>query len=203
MKNPSLALMTVALLGAFSLPALAQAPAAATGKVMAASAPGTATIAQTVKVSATVMAIDAKTRQATLKGPKGNMFELAIDPSVRNLEQVKVGDQVVVRYLEALTLTLKKDGKELRSSSQAQDSARSAAGERPAGVAAQQVEVTADVIAINAETQTVTLRGPKQVVDLKVRDPQQFKLVKVGDQVQAVYTQALAMSVEPAAAATK
>ncbi len=200
MKSPSLALVTVALLSAFSLPALAQAPATATGKVMAASAPGTATIAQTVKVSATVEAIDATTRQVTLKGPKGNLFELAIDPSVRNLEQVKVGDQVVVSYLEALTLTLKKDGKELRSNTQTQDGARSAAGERPAGVVAQQIEVTADVIAIDAKTQTVTLRGPKQVVDLKVRDPQQFKLVKVGDQVQAVYTQALAMSVEPVAA---
>jgi hypothetical protein len=67
----------------------------------------------------------------------------------------------------------------------------------------EQVEVTADVIAVNAKTQTVTLRGPKQVVDLKVRDPEQLKLIKVGDQIQAVYTQALALSVEPAAPAKK
>ena len=44
----------------------------------------------------------------------------------------------------------------------------------------------------------VTLRGPKQVVDLKVQDPEQFKLIKVGDQIQAVYTEAVALVVEPA-----
>jgi hypothetical protein len=46
----------------------------------------------------------------------------------------------------------------------------------------------------------VSLRGPKQTVDLQVRDPEQFKLVKVGDQVEATYTEAVALSVEPVAA---
>ena len=55
---------------------------------------------------------------------------------------------------------------------------------------AQQVEVTADVIAVNTKTKMVTLKGPKQTVDLKVQDPGQLKLIKVGDQIQAVYTQA-------------
>jgi hypothetical protein len=42
------------------------------------------------------------------------------------------------------------------------------------------------------------LRGPKRTVDLRVRDPKQIKLVKVGDQVEATYTEAVAVSVEPA-----
>jgi Cu/Ag efflux protein CusF len=44
----------------------------------------------------------------------------------------------------------------------------------------------------------VTLKGPNQTVDLKVRDPAQLKLIKVGDQIQAVYTEAVAVGVEPA-----
>ena len=48
--------------------------------------------------------------------------------------------------------------------------------------------------------QTVTLRGPERTIDLRVRDPNQFKLVKVGDQVQATFTHAVAISVEPATA---
>ena len=56
-----------------------------------------------------------------LKGPRGNLFALSVDPAVRNLEQVKVGDAVAVRYMEALSLTLKKGGKELRSSAQSGD----------------------------------------------------------------------------------
>ena len=42
-------------------------------------------------------------------------------------------------------------------------------------------------------------RWPKRTVELKVRDPKQPSLVKVGDQVEATpYTEALAVSVEPA-----
>lgn len=106
---------------------------------------------------------------------------------------------MIVRYQQALSLELKKNGKELRSRVDSADGARTAVGERPGGVAARQVEVTADVIAVNARTQLVTLRGPERVVDLKVRDPEQLKLIKVGDQIHAVYAQALALSVEPVA----
>jgi hypothetical protein len=33
------------------------------------------------------------------------------------------------------------------------------------------------------------VRGPKQEVDLYVADPAQLKLIKVGDQIEAEYTQ--------------
>ena len=196
--NKPLALVVTALAGALSAPAWAQQQPGAAGAAVVASAPGQATVARAVSVKATVEAIDVASRQITLKGPRGNAFSFAVDPAVRNLEQVKVGDAVVVRYLEALSLTLKKDGKELRSSAESGDAARAAAGQRPGAAAARQMEVTADVIAVNAKTQTVTLKGPKHTVDLKVPDKGQFKLIKVGDQVQAVYTEAVALSVEPA-----
>lgn len=192
-----------ALLGAVSLPAVAQQKPDAKGAVVTSTEPGKGTIAATVTVSARVEAIDQKTREVTLKGPQGNLTTITAGPDVRNLAQVKVGDMVTVRYVEALTLTLKKGGKELVASKESETGARAKAGERPGGVVARQVEVTADVIAVDAKTQTITLKGPKQTVDLKLRDPEQFKLVKVGDQVQAVYTEAVALAVEPAAPAKK
>jgi hypothetical protein len=193
----------IALLGTLALaPAIAQQKPEAGVVTMASSAPGTGTIAATAKVTAVVTAIDAAQRQITVKGPKGKMHTLTAGPEVRNFDQIKVGDMVVVRYAEALTLTLKKDGKELRGTTETSDAARAKAGEKPAGIVGRQTEVTADVIALNAKTKTVTLRGPKQVVDLKVH-PDQFKLIKVGDQVQAVFTEAMAISVEPAAPAKK
>ena len=119
-------------------------------------------------------------------------------PDVRNFDQIKVGDMVTTRYFESRSLTLKKDGKELRSSTETSAAARAPAGERPDGAVAKQTEVTANVTAVNAKTQTVTLKGPKQTIDLRVPDVNQFKLIKVGDQIQAVYIEALAVSVEPA-----
>ena len=196
--KPQLIILGAALFGAATLPAFAQTKPAANAAVVAASAPGQATVAATVSVSASVEAIDKTTRQVTLKGPKGNLNTITAGPDVRNFDQIKVGDIVTVRYVEALTLTLKKDGKELRGANETAGAARAPAGERPAGVVATQTEVTANVIATDAKTQTVTLKGPKQTVELKVPDAGQFKLIKVGDQIQAVYTEAVALSVDPA-----
>ena len=195
--KPQLIILGAALVAAAALPALAQTKPAANAAVLAASSPGQATVAAAVSVSASVVAIDKATRHVTLKGPQGKLNTVTAGPDVRNFDQIKVGDIVTVRYLESLTLTLKKDGKELRSMTETPGVARSAAGERPAGVVANQTEVTANVIAVDAKTQTVTLQGPKQTVDLKVPDAGQFNLIKVGDQIQAVYTEAVALSVEP------
>lgn len=198
-----LVIAVAALVGAVSVPAMAQQKPDAKGAVVTSTEPGKGTIATTVSVSATVTAIDQATREVTLKGPEGREVTVTAGPDVRNLAQVKVGDLVTVRYLESLTLTLKKAGKEARTMKESETGARAKAGERPGGAVARQVEVVADVIAVDAKTQTVTLRGPKRTVDLKLRDPEQFKLVKVGDQVQAVYTEAVALAVEPAPPAKK
>jgi hypothetical protein len=57
----------------------------------------------------------------------------------------------------------------------------------------------ADVIDVNPKNKTITLKGPKgNVVELDVQNPDQFKVVKKGDKVEAVYTEALAIGVAPA-----
>ena len=203
MKHRPMVIVVASLLGGLSHLSVAQQASGHTTQTTMETSPGKGTITQTHKIVATVESIDAAKRHVTLKGPKGNLLPLTVGPDVRNLEQVKVGDRVVVRYAEALSLTLMKDGKELRSSTEASTGARAKAGERPGGVVAEEVKVTADVIGVNRKTHMVTLRGPNEVVDLHVVDPQQLKLIKVGDQVDAVYAQALALSVEPVAASKK
>jgi hypothetical protein len=72
-------------------------------------------------------------------------------------------------------------------------------GATPAGAIGRQVTIVADVIATDPAKQTVTLKGPKQTVDLRIADPEQFKRVAKGDQIEAKFTQAFAVSVEPTA----
>jgi hypothetical protein len=192
--------IAAAVLGAVSLPAFAQQKPEAAGAVVTSSEPGKGTITAAVAISARVEAVDQKTREVRLKGPEGKVVTLTAGPEVRNLDKVKVGDLVSVRYIESLTLTLKKGGKELRGSTEREGAMRAKPGEQPAGVVARQVEITADVIAVDAKVPSITLRGPKRTLELKVK-PEQFKLVKVGDQVEAVYTEAVAVALEPAAAA--
>jgi len=186
---------TIAAAALAASPVLAQTGAAVVGK-----APGKVAMAQTVKATATITAIDAATRAVTLKGPKGNEMVVTAGPEVKNFAQLKVGDQVNIEFLESLALELKKGGGAPVAATAKEGAAAAKPGERPAGVVGRQVTVVADVIDLNAETQVVTLKGPQRTVELKVRDPEQFKLIKKGDQVQATYTEAVAIAVTPAAA---
>jgi hypothetical protein len=173
--------------------------AAQTGQVMAGTAPGKAGIAKTVDITATITAIDKATRDVTLKGPQGKELTVTAGPEIKNFDQLKVGDLVNTRYVEALTLKLVKGGGMAVARTDTMDAAGAKAGAQPAGAVGRQVTVVADVIGLDPATQTVTLKGPQRTVDLVVSDPEQFKRIAKGDQVQATYTQALAMAVEPAA----
>jgi hypothetical protein len=178
---------------------LALAQPAPSGGAAVATAPGKAMAAETVKLSATVAAIDKATRAVTLKGPKGNEFTVTAGPDVKNFDQIKVGDQVTLEYFEALSLQLKKGGGLPVAKTVQEGAAGAKPGERPAGAVGRQVTVVADVVDVNPATQVVTLKGPQRTVELKVRDPEQFKLVKKGDQIEATYTEAVAIAVTPAA----
>jgi len=172
---------------------------AQTGNMMAGTAPGQAAIAQTVKMTATITAIDPATRDVTLKGPQGNEIVVTAGPEVKNFANMKVGDQVNAEYVEALTLELKKGGGLKVERTEQAGAMGAKAGAMPAGALGRQVTVVADVVNVDPTKKTVTLRGPKRTVELVVNDPEQLKRVAKGDQVEATYTQAFAIAVEPAA----
>ena len=156
-------------------------------------------MAQTVEVSATITAIDKATRTITLKGPKGNEVKVVAGAEVKNFDQLKVGDTVQMKYVEALVVELKKGGGLKVEKTEKAGAVGAKPGETPAGVMGRQITVVGDVIALDPATQTITVKGPQRTVELKARDPEQFKLVAVGDQIQATYTEAVAVAVTPVA----
>ncbi len=189
----AVATLCFAVVSAFALQAAAQ-----TGGAVVAKGPGVAGVAETVELTATITAIDAATRAVTLKGPQGKELTLTAGPEIKNFAQMKVGDQVKAKYVEALTLELKKGSTAAVARTDTAGAAGAKPGERPAGVAGRQVTIMAEVMAVDPAKKTVTLRGPQRTIDLKVSDPEQFKLIAKGDRVEATYTEALALSVEPA-----
>lgn len=62
----------------------------------------------TVEVTANVQAIDHKKRTITLKGPEGNVMTYKVDKSVKRFNEVKKGDQIVLRITEAFAITVTK-----------------------------------------------------------------------------------------------
>jgi Cu/Ag efflux protein CusF len=152
---------------------------------------------QTVSVTGTVTAIDLSNRVVTLKGPKGNVFDLKVGEEAQNLSQVKVGDQVNIKYYESLAFQVTKPG-QASTVGATSAVARAKPGEKPGGTVANQVTVTGTVEAIDAKTRRVTLKAPDgKSKEIKVKDPKNLKNVKVGDEVVFTYTEALAISVAP------
>jgi hypothetical protein len=198
----SLRHLTVATLLVSSIvvaPAALRAQTAPTAGAAVTSEPGKVSAARVVEVSAGVTAIDKATRTVTLKGPQGNAFDVVAGDEVRNFDQIKVGDQVLVRFQQALAMAVRKGGG-VRESSQNVDGMRTKAGEKPGGVVARQVTALADVIDVNPAKKTITLKGPKgNVFELDVQNPEHFKVVKKGDQVEVDYVESLAIAVVPAA----
>ena len=186
-------LVALAAAAVLASPAYAQ-----TGGAVVATAPGKAVIAETVKISAKITHIDKKTRDVTLKGPEGNTMTVTAGPEVKNFDKLKVGDTVDLQYVEALTLQLKKGGGAKVAKTEKTDAVAAKKGETPGGAVGRQVTVVADVVATDPAKQSVTLKGPTQTVTLKVPDPEQFKNIAKGDQVEATFTQAMAVAVEPA-----
>ena len=192
MRRNGLAVIAVCVAGSLTLASLATAetakPAAPVSGVVA---------AQTVKLTATVVEIDHKTRAITLKAADGRTESFVVDEAAKNLDQVKKGDVVVVNYAEALAYEVKQGG----ATGSTAVAATAQPGEKPAGVVARETTVTVTITAIDEKAPTVTFKGPQgNTRTIKVKDPAKLKGVNVGDQVEITYTQAVALTVEKAPA---
>lgn len=190
-------IFTLAVLTALSQPLLAQQSTQTEGS--SATTAGGAMAMETTKATATVVGIDPASRIVTLKRPNGQVVNVTASEEVRNFDQIKVGDTVTAEYTQALSLDLKKGGSGIRKSVERETAARAPEGAKPGGAVGREITILANVVSVNKKDQVVRLQGPHgNIVDVKVQDPDDLKNVKKGDQVQAVYTEALAVTVQPA-----
>jgi hypothetical protein len=160
-----------------------------------ASLPG-AEMSSVATLTATVEAVDHEKRLVTLRGPEGNQVVVEVSKEARNLDQVEVGDTVVVEYYESVALFVQKPDGET-DAEMTMSAARTPLGDKPGAGVAQTVTIKATVQAIDYDTRMVVLRGPEgntlttRVDDSVVR----FNEVKLGDEVVVRLTRAFAISV--------
>jgi len=165
-----------------------------------ATTPEPATVTQSQKAVATVEAVDQTTRVVTLKGADGKPLTFKAGPEVRNLAQVRKGDRVVVEYREALMAEVVKKGTGTTDAGVV--TARAAPGERPGAVVGDFVRFPVTIYDVDRVQNIVEVTGPRGfnrrivVTDPKMREF--IRGLKKGDEVEVTFTEALAISVEPA-----
>jgi hypothetical protein len=187
---------------AIAFPLAAQQTAPAPGgapKVM--DAAGTADV---TTLTAKIEAVDQANRTVTVKGPMGRVVTLKVDPKVKNFAQVKAGDDIVLRYAEAVSVKLEKGTAGRSETVTTTGPVTAPAGVKPGAAIGQQTVIVANVQGVDAKRQEVLLQGPNGgYVEVKVKDPNVFNNVKVGDSVQVTYTEALVIDVVTPAAGMK
>ncbi|OYD73848.1 UNVERIFIED_ORG: hypothetical protein BDU10_5542 [Burkholderia sp. CF145] len=149
-----------------------------------------------VEIKARISDIDRASRIITLHGPKGRDIDVAMGPQVENFDQLRVGDNVEVLYKNALLVSADKIAGADKGIRKRVDS--SVYQSTPSGYsAARRVEVQATVLDMNASKREMRLRGAYRTVTLVVGPDIDFKTLKVGDTVHAVFVSAYATRVTP------
>jgi Cu/Ag efflux protein CusF len=169
--------------------------------VAAEKAPQKATVSETVKMTATVKAVDYDNRLITLQGPEGKAMTVEASPEVKRLKEIKAGDVVVINYTQAIAAELKKAGT-APGVSVKEDVKRAKASDKPGVSGTREVTATVTIDAVDLKNNIVTFTGPQGNVNIvSIQRPQMrefIKTLKTGDKVDVTYTEAVAVSVEPA-----
>lgn len=152
-------------------------------------------VVEVVKLTGTVKAVDLQNKTVTVEGSGGRTVTVNAQ-NARNLDQVKVGDKVNLRFTEELALFVRKSDAQ-PGATQADVVALAPKGEKPAGLMARTVELTGSVESIDPKKRTVDVKGPAGNVrtfhvDKAVKN---FDQIKKGDQIVLRVTEAVALSV--------
>lgn len=161
---------------------------------------GKAEISNEIVATAQVTAIDAPTRTVTLKREDGTPLRIQCGTGVRNFDKIGVGDKLKVTYKETLTATRLAPGDAGTEAGVAAAAARAPKGEQPGAGVGAAATVRATIRSVDLEQQVVLFTLPSgERVARHVTTPEGrefIKGLKSGDNVQLVYTEVIALTME-------
>ncbi|MCP4466054.1 MAG: hypothetical protein P8M21_04165 [Halioglobus sp.] len=157
-----------------------------------------------IQLEAVVTAIDLDTREVSLQGPDGQTVTVTAREQITDLENVSVGDRLLVTYLAALEGEVRAPTEEelaepwlvLEESSVSDDP------DLPGVAGARIIRAVVTIEGMNREFGIVTVKDSRGKLHM-IGDvePEKMEGVTLGQTVVLVYTEALAMSIEKTAQA--
>ena len=153
--------------------------------------------AAVVSMTATVKAIDYKTRMVTLEKADGTTVSMEVGPDAVRFNEVKKGDIVDIDFMVSVAMVVQSPDAGISTVEGSNVAIVRNEGKKPSGVAVATDVVTATVVKINAKKRTATLKGPDGMTyDIDVApDVKNIENVKKGDKVMVKLTRTLAIDV--------
>ena len=159
--------------------------------------PGQATATRTIRITATIKAIDVANRMLTLQSSAGETQTFKVGPQVQRLGEFAVGDTIVMDYNQGLGLEFQPAGSERVPPTAGAVAGRASSEQAPGGAAAAGVQATVTVTAIDSAKRLVTFQGPGgNVYQVKAGPKIKLEKLKVGDHLLATYVEAVAIQLE-------
>jgi len=147
-------------------------------------------------MEATVTAVNPDTREITLQNAEGESETIVAGDDVRNFAQIAVGDKLSIKYLEAVDIQVVGSEEAEVGAKTTTTASRAEEGAKPGGGIVTETVLVAEIVAIDKENETVTVKGPAgNSKTVKVNNPDNLDKVAVGDKVKITYTESLAISV--------
>ncbi len=156
-----------------------------------------------MEAEAEITAVDLKTRQVTLRGPGGNTFTLQSQDKAIALEEVKVGDSVVVTYIAAMESELRVPTAEEIAAPwvELDEEAVSEDATHPGIADMRVIRAVVTVEGMNRVSGTVTVKDSRGMVHI-IGDvePEKMEGVKIGETAVIVFAEAIALTLKHQAA---
>jgi hypothetical protein len=160
---------------------------------------------QTTAINAVVETVDPISRELLLRGAggaqSGRLLSMIVSPHVQRLAQIRPGDRVSVTYYEALAAQVVNVRSPTSQPFEGVSVNRTETANRPGGEVTRVRSGRVTITDVDPATSTVSFVGPNNLMrTVTARNPQVqsfIRSLRVGQQVDIVYEEALAISVEP------
>ena len=160
---------------------------------------------QTTTINAVVETVDPVAREILLRGDGGSqqgaLVTMVVGPGVTRLQDIHSGDHVIATYYQALAAQVANVTSPDTPPFAGIAVSRNDSAERPGGLITRVRQGRVTITAIDPAAGTVSFVGPggiTRTVAPKNADVQAFiRRLRVGDQVDIVYEEALAISIQP------
>lgn len=154
-------------------------------------------VTDVLEVKAALAGIDYQKRTMTLKGLQGRLMTLKADKAVRNFEQLKKGDVVLVDFVESIAISMR-DVKAPPSAAEARLVSVAPKGAKTGVLLAETYALTAVVELVDAKARQVTVQEPNGGLRIVPVD-RSFKNIdrfRKGEKVVLRVTEPIAIKVE-------
>jgi len=154
-------------------------------------------VTDVLEVKATIVAIDPKKRVLTLRGTQGRAITLRADRAVKNFEQLKKGDGILVDFVESVAIFIR-PAKAPQSSAEARLVTIAPKGAKIGALLAETFALTAIVESLDIKARQMTVKEPHGdrwilPVDKSFKN---LDRIRKGEEVVLRVTEAIAINVE-------